>query len=90
MNVYILIPQITGDLFELPIGVYSSRELAFHAIQHDYVERHPTMPIEDIKVSQSGNVEVLTCVNEQGEAVVNYAIILKVLDDVDVESTLIS
>ena len=48
------------------------------------------MPLEDIRVKQFGNVEVLTCVNEQGETVVSYAIILKVLDDVDGESTLVS
>lgn len=90
MNIYILIPQINRNLFELPIGVYSSRELAFHAIQHDYVEHHPTVPLEDIRVTRSGNVEVLTCVNAQGETVVNYAIVLKVLDDVDAESTLVS
>jgi hypothetical protein len=91
MNIYILlIPQVNSSLFGLPIGVYSSRELAFHAIQHDYVEHHPTMPLEDIQVKQSGNVEVLTCINEQGETVISYALILKVLDDVSVESTLIS
>lgn len=90
LNIYILIPQINSGLFESPIGVYSSRELAFHAIQNDYVENHPTMPLGDIRVSQSGNMEVLTCVNEQGETVIRYAIILKVLDDVDVESALIS
>ena len=90
MNIYILIPQINSNLFELPLGVYSSRELAFRAIQQDYVEHHPTMPLEDIQVNQSGNAEVLTCVNEKGETVISYAIILKVLDDVDAESTLVS
>ena len=90
MNIYILIPQINSNLFGLPIGVYSSRELAFHAIQNDYVEHHPTKPLEDIQVSRSGNMETLTCVDEQGETVISYAIILKVLDDVDVESTLVS
>jgi hypothetical protein len=90
MNIYILIPQIQSNLFELPLGVYSSRELAFHAIQQDYVEHHPTMPLEDIQVNQSGSVEMLTCVNEQGETVISYAIILKVLDDLDAESTLVS
>ena len=90
MNIYILIPQINSSLFELPIGVYSSRELAFQAIQHDYVEHHPTVPLEDIQIKQSGNAEVLTCINEQGETVVNYAIITKLLDDVSIESTLIS
>ena len=90
MNIYILIPQIQSNLFELPIGVYSSRELALQAIQHDYVEHHPTVPLEDIQIKQSGNLEVLTCINEQGETVINYAIILKLLDDVFIESTLIS
>ena len=90
MNIYILIPQINSNLFKHPLGAYSSRELALRAIQQDYVEHHPTMPLEDIQVNQSGNVEVLTCVNEQGETVISYAIILKVLDDVHVESTLIS
>lgn len=90
MNIYILIPQLNSNFFERPIGVYSSRELAFQAIQHDYVEHYPTVPLGDIQVKQSWNAEVLTCVNEQGETVVTYAIILKALDDVDVESVLIS
>jgi hypothetical protein len=90
MNIYILIPQIQSNLFAPPIGVYSSRELAFQAIQHDYVEHHPTVPLEDIRIKQSGNVEVLTCIDERGETVINYAIILKLLDDVFIESTLVS
>jgi len=90
MTIYILIPQINSSLFGIPIGVYSSRELAFRSIQSDYVENHPTVPLGDIQVTQAGNVEVLTCVNEQGEMVVSYAIISKVLDDVDAESILIS
>ncbi|MBI3650505.1 MAG: hypothetical protein HY231_05590 [Acidobacteria bacterium] len=90
MNIYILIPQIDSRLFEFPIGAYSSRELAFQAIKNDYVDHYPSVPLDDIKVQHLDNIEVLTCINKQGETVVSYNIIMKVLDDAYVESTLIS
>ena len=90
MNIYILIPQIDKRLYEFPIGVYSSRELAFQAIKNDYIDHYPTVPLEDIEVQKLDNVEVLTCINKQGETVISYNIIMKVLDDAYVESTLIS
>jgi hypothetical protein len=90
MNIYILTTQFDNEIFGPPIGVYSSHELAFRAIQNNYVENFSSMPLGDIRASQFGNMEVLTCINEQDETVIRYAIILKTLDDVDVESTLVS
>ena len=90
MDIYILTTQIDSGLFGPPIGVYSSHELAFRAIQNNYVENYPTIPLGDIRISHISNTEVLTCINEQDETVIRYAIILKALDDVDVESTLVS
>jgi hypothetical protein len=90
MKIFILVPKTESVNFGLPIGVYSSRDFALNAIKNDYVERFPAIPIGNILSSESENVEVIICLNGKGDATIIYNIIVKMLDDASVESSLIS
>ncbi len=89
MNIFIVVPQTESMNFGLPIGVYSSRELALKAITNDYVQRFPSIYIQNILSMEAENVEVLSFVNQEQIAVINYNIIVKSLDDLPFDDALI-